>query len=370
MSDVHLGHRHNKTKTIIEHLDIFFHTYKDRLSNIQIFFIAGDLFDTLLDLSSNDIHEIMIWMSRLMRFCASRQIKLRILEGTPSHDWGQSSMFKTVDSIAEYAQLDYKYIPALSIETIEEYGMNILYVPDEWNSDTEETFSQVKLLMKEKNLTEVDIAIMHGQFTYQLPSSAIKAPKHKESNYLSIVRHYINIGHVHQFSTYERILAQGSFDRLCHADEEPKGALIMSIRPDRVDEYEFLPNKAATIFKTIRLTKKHFNELFQYLDAQIEKYPNRSFIRLRSTEKDLLNSNFDSIQKRYTQYTISKDIESVQNTEKSLFKTEIDMATYSPIVIRQENIAELLMQNIIAKHSVSNETQMLCRSIIEETIRG
>jgi hypothetical protein len=144
----------------------------------------------------------------------------------------------------------------------------------------------------------------------------------------------------------------------------------MSIRPDRQDEYEFLPNKSATIFKTIRLTKKHFNELFQYLDAQIEKYPNRSFIRLRSTEKDLLNSHFDSIQKRYTQYTISKDIESLQNTEKSLFKTEIDMATYSPIVIRQENIAELLMQNILIKHSVSDEAQILCRSIIEETIHG
>jgi hypothetical protein len=60
----------------------------------------------------------------------------------------------------------------------------------------------------------------------------------------------------------------------------------------------------------------------------------------------------------------------VQTNEKSLFKTEIDMATYSPIVIRRENITELLMQNILTKHSVSDEIQMLCRSTIEEAING
>jgi len=367
-SDVHLGHRLNKTKTILSHLDTFFKDYYDRFKELDLIFIAGDLFDTLLDLSSEDVQDIMMWMSRLIRFCAIHQIKLRILEGTPSHDWEQSSMFTTIENIAA-SQVDFKYIKELSIEHIDEFGIDILYVPDEWHTDPKQTYEEVLTLLEKNHLKTIDIAIMHGQFTYQLPSAAIKAPRHLEQDYLNLVKHYIHIGHVHQFSTYERILAEGSFDRLCHGDEDPKGAIFARITPNFEDHFEFLVNQHATIFKTIRLTKTHFENLFQYLDKQIEKYPIRSFIRLKSKEKILLNNQFEDIKRRYPQYTLSKDIDSENRLENSLFKTELDMTTYSPIVIRKENITELLMESITKKYPLSDASLQLCRTFIEDTIR-
>lgn len=365
LSDIHLGHRNNKTQNIIEHLDLFFDHYKPRTDGLNMIIIAGDLFDTLLDMSGPQVHEILVWISRLMRYCAFNKIKLRILEGTPSHDWMQSEMFETVDAISRYEQLDYKYVKSLSIEVIEDYNLSILYVPDEWHPDTAVTLKEVKGLLNQYKLSQVDIAIMHGQFTYQLPAAAIKAPRHDEASYLSLVKHFINIGHVHQFSTYERILAQGSFDRLCHGDEIPKGALYMVIRPDQHDEYFFLENKAAMIFKTISLPEKAFEDITAYLDPKIEKYPAGSFIRLKTKYKENLSGVYESLILRYPHHTLSKDTSGAQQTTEQIIQTDMDMATYHPIVITAGNIESLLMQQIRQKYTPNQYSEALCTALLQ-----
>lgn len=368
LSDIHLGHRHNKTQKIIENLDVFFDHYRPRSDGLNMIIIAGDLFDTLLDMSGPQVHEILVWISHLMRYCAFNKIKLRILEGTPSHDWMQSEMFQTVDAISRYEQLDYKYVKALSIEIIEEYNLSILYVPDEWHPDTAVTLKEVRALLEQYRLTQVDIAIMHGQFTYQLPAAAHKAPRHDEAAYLGLVRHYINIGHVHQFSTYERILAQGSFDRLCHGDEIPKGALYMVIRPDRHDEYFFLENKQAMIFKTLSLTEKAFDDIAAYLDPKIERYPPGSFIRLKTKYKEKLSGIFETLIRRYPHYTLSKDTSDAEKTTEQIVQTEMDLATYHPVVITPDNIEGLLMQQIRLKYSPNQYDETLCKALLKGVI--
>jgi hypothetical protein len=365
LSDIHLGHRNNKTNRIIEQLDAFFDHYKPRSDGLNLIIIAGDLFDTLLDMSGPQVHEILVWISRLMRYCALNQIKLRILEGTPSHDWMQSEMFQTVGAISRYEQLDYKYIKTLSIEIIEEYNLSILYVPDEWHPDTAVTLSEVKTLLEQYKCAQVDIAIMHGQFTYQLPAAAHKAPRHDEAAYLGLVRHFINIGHVHQFSTYERILAQGSFDRLCHGDEIPKGALYEIIRPDGHDEYFFLENKAAMVFKTLSLSEKAWEDIPHYLDARIEKYPPGSFIRLKTKHKEKLSAIFEALIQRYPHYTLSKDTRHADQTTEQIVQTEMDMTTYTPIVITPENIESLLMQQIKLKYPPNQYNESLCSALLQ-----
>lgn len=351
ISDVHLGHRNNTTREIIKNLDLFFDNYKPRTDGLNLIVIAGDLFDTLLDLTGDQIHEIVIWMSRLMRYCVFNKVALRILEGTPSHDWMQSALFDTIEAIVKYQDIDYKYVKTLSIEIIEKWNCSVLYVPDEWHNDPLVTFAQIKDLLAQNHLQCVDIAIMHGQFTYQLPAAAIKAPRHNETAYLEIVKHFINIGHVHQFSTFERILAQGSFDRLCHGDEIPKGGLYMVIRPNGHDEFFFLENKSAKIFKTINLPVKAFDDLYGYLDKRIEQYPRQSFIRLKTKEKEALNAVMDQLRIRYAQYHLSKDTASSDASLSQVMRLELDMTTYSPIVIRVENIEELLLQQITQKYS-------------------
>jgi hypothetical protein len=146
--------------------------------------IAGDLFDTALLFTQDEVSIIQGWMCRLMDFCSRYNIKLRILEGTPSHDNFQC---RNLVCMAEQFshKLDFKYIETLHIEKMEDIHLSVLYVPDEWSATTKQTQEQVSQLLKEASLAKVDIAIMHGMFTYQVPELANNALKHDEIFYLN-----------------------------------------------------------------------------------------------------------------------------------------------------------------------------------------
>ena len=89
ISDIHLGHAKNTTQDIIKNLRTYFEDFNDRgfFTELDIIFIAGDLFDRLLDLSNSDVSIIQVWVFDLMRFCARHNIQLRMLLGTPYRDW-------------------------------------------------------------------------------------------------------------------------------------------------------------------------------------------------------------------------------------------------------------------------------------------
>ena len=226
LSDVHLGHKRTSTEEILKNLYIFFKDFTGEVySDLDFIFIAGDLFDGLLDYSGNDreIHSIKLWLNSIMRFCHKYSIALRILEGTPSHDWKQSFMAVTIYEIIDLP-FDFKYVNSLYIE--QHSKATILYIPDEWTSSTDTTYKQVKELMNNIHIDSVDIAIMHGAFEYQLRQAPAKVQKHNEHLYESIVKYAINIGHIHTHSVHGKIIAQGSFDRLAHGEEEKKGAVV------------------------------------------------------------------------------------------------------------------------------------------------
>lgn len=167
LSDIHFGHKKNTTEEIIHNLNVFFGLDINdfKFKNHDIIFLAGDVFDSALDYFDPDVARITHWFNSLMSACEKYNIKLRILEGTRSHDWKQS---KNLIPIAKlHKGLDFKYIEVLSIEIMEDLKLSILYVPDEWSTDSEDTYNQIEDLLKKENLKEVDIAVMHGLFDYQ-----------------------------------------------------------------------------------------------------------------------------------------------------------------------------------------------------------
>jgi DNA repair exonuclease SbcCD nuclease subunit len=90
LSDIHLGHDKNKTEDIILNLRRFFKTYNSKLKTLDLLTISGDIFDKLLTTNSADYHLAYEWLTELVLLCKRYGIKLRILEGTPSHDWQQA----------------------------------------------------------------------------------------------------------------------------------------------------------------------------------------------------------------------------------------------------------------------------------------
>ena len=355
ISDIHLGHRNTTTKEIVENLDAYFGYYSatHAFTRLDLLFIAGDLFDSALLFTQDEIAVIQGWMYRLMDYCVRHGIKLRILEGTPSHDNFQCRNF--LYAAERYGKdLDFKYIETLHIEKIDDIGVSVLYVPDEWSSTTAKTQEQVVTLMKEATLSHVDIAIMHGMFTYQVPELTNASLKHSELFYLDIVKYFINIGHVHTFSTFDRIIAQGSFDRLAHGEESAKGGVLCYLSKDGQHGYVFIENTFAKTYKTINVRHTDIDKALAQVANAVDKLKPESHVRIKAKAKHPILQGLNTFKVSYPFIHFSKLTVEDDETAK-IIQEHVDNETdYVPININKENIITLLMGEIIGKYNLDN----------------
>lgn len=359
-SDIHLGHKNTKTRKIIDNLrDLIFKDYSNQ--ELNIIFLAGDVFDGLLDLNDEDLPFIDFFIEDLLRFCNKYKIALRILEGTPSHDWTQSQRFLTIAQILNLPDLDILYIDNIHIEYNKQYNMNILYIPDEIQPTVDKTLKIVKDLLIAKGLNTVDIAIMHGQFEFQLPAHIKNIPRHSSEEYLKIVKKLIAIGHIHTFSTFDRIVAQGSTDRLSHGQEEPKGYIKANIYSDRFD-FSFIENKNAQIYKTIDITEYEMEETLYHIKSIVKDYPDGSFIRLKANYEHPVFFNMDELVKLYPTFTFSRLIKDKSKDNTDIVEDlEIDTSEYTPITLNRENIPQLLKSKIMIK--LNHDERLINKSL-------
>lgn len=372
ISDVHLGHKKTKTKYIVSNLYKLFEDFspKSKLSKIQAIFVAGDLFDRLLEHTSHDYVEVLVFISKLFRFCISNKIVLRFLEGTPSHDWKQYRALRPMASLIEDG-LDFRYVDQLEIEYIESLKLNVLYVPDEWRSSSAETLAEVKGLLKAKGLEQVDIAMMHGMFKYQVQGIPLKdhalAAVHDEQEYLAIVKRHINIGHVHVFSFFERIVAQGSFDRISHGEESPKGCVLMSLGKTKADDtFNFIENKQAMIYKTVRIAGLSVEAAMLHFDKETAKLPIGSYVRIVAEKSHPMIAGFKELVLSRPAFVLSvKTLEEIKEEGELVQTQTVIDHTYSPISITRENIVDMLMQAISARHTLSSQDHASMRLLLE-----
>ncbi len=373
VSDVHLGHHKTKTDYIISNLKSVIH-YLIENENIDLLSIAGDLFDRRLWSDDSDIGLILSYIFELIQLCHKKKTSIRILKGTPSHDWNQLNLIKIIyENIGE--KVDFKYFDDVAIEYNERLKKTILYIPDEWGMTAEYTFNYVKRLLKENNLSQVDLAIMHGMFDYQvasLPNMPFSKAVHKSSDYLSIVKYYIFVGHIHTFSSFERIIAEGSFDRLAHGEEEPKGCVLLNLDDDLSKcSFQFIENKNAKIYKTIEVKQKDINKALDYIEKQIYKYPKDSYIRLMVNKDSPLLSVYDKFVLKHLDYNFSKKIidSKVNETKESLVKE----FKKSNVTINDKNIHLILknkLDNIQIESSLKNKALEMFDDIKKEVEVG
>lgn len=343
-SDTHLNHRKTSTRHVLDNLTKAFPN-NSTMADVDIIFFAGDFFDSLMHLPDPDVFEIRLWINRFLRICLKYDIVLRILEGTPSHDWKQSRLFTHINDIAQIGA-DVKYFETLDIEHNERFGIDILYVPDEWNPECDDTWVEVTQLLAEKNLTQVDFSVMHGAFSYQLPDH-IPASTHDPDRYLSITRHLIFIGHVHRFSVYERIIAAGSTDRLTHGEEEPKGHVEALVHQDGRHEINFVENKGAKIYKTIRCTRLDVDKALKRIDKVLKTLPQDSHIRIEAARTDAILSNMQLLKTKYPEFNFTSKHDKETEPKK---QTVIDIKeTFQPVPITKSNIEKMLIDRLKEK---------------------
>lgn len=342
ISDIHLGHRRVPTSFTIKSMREEFDYFSDKYGYLDAIFIPGDFFDDKMDTNSVDYHEVLHFVGDLMRFCQRKSVILRVLEGTPSHDWGQSQIFRTVYELLKL-DFDFKYVDQIYIETLAGSGLSVLYIPDEINHDAQITYQEVRDLMKEEGMEQVDLAMMHGMFHYQLRGFTSPA-SHTESDYLGIVKYFINIGHVHTYSKYDRIIAQGSWDRLKHKEEEDKGMVeVVLDLTTGTGSSRFIKNENAMIFKTFYFKEEDVVEvLLRKLAKVMRDIPVGSYVSIEGPKNHSFFNSIEELKAQYPGITFTKKDSTAGETESIP-----DGKDYANIEVEQLSITEANIKSLI-----------------------
>lgn len=245
VSDVHLGCP--RLDPYLLHKRFVKYLYPQITSDIKILFICGDFFDSLLNLSSVSSREAMIIITELKELCRSVDCDLRVLRGTFSHDRNQPLHFINGDDPDD---LSVKMFDKISFEYHEKTGLNIVYVPD--NHGSADIYEEISNLLQSHNVEKADILVHHGYFIHMFPPG-VKPDKNALD--VDLISRYVKgcvlNGHVHRTSIYRNVISVGSFDRLAHDEEDPKGFYRIDI--DQNYSFKFIENKDATKFLTIDL---------------------------------------------------------------------------------------------------------------------
>jgi len=362
VSDIHLGNRRTSAEHIVNNLREAFPNNAET-GKLDIIFLVGDVFDSILTLPAEDVFIIQLWIHDLLKMCVQWDIVLVVLEGTPSHDRKQSKEFIRINAMLDKPALCY-YQDILSILHLDKWDIDILCIPDEWRPTPEQTWEDVKALLKQHDLKAVDFTIMHGMFEYQLPRH-VKLACHKEDHYLNITRYYISIGHYHIMSRYDRIFAQGSFDRLAHGEEEPKGHIRVTVYGDKAettDKVEFIKNLNAKLYKTFTVDKDNVQAVL----SAVCKLPIDSYVSFKTDRDTELLVTLNQFKKTHTEYhcKIVTDGAKQDAAETIRFATQ-----FKAIDINPSNIKTLLIGRMKENH-VEGSAIALAENLLTSLVEG
>lgn len=341
-SDIHLGHPKTPSSLIAQNLkDAFPHNAETAMLDVIIF--AGDVTDRLLNLPQDEVEVIDDVFLYMLRLCARYNILFLILEGTPSHDRHQSKRFQILNETHKVG-CNMHYVEDLEIRYFHEIDSHILFVPDEWGT-AEKTIEAVREQMLIHGLSKVDYAIMHGQFEYQLPDF-VPAQKHNSAEYMAIVDKVIFIGHIHQFSQNGKIIAHGSFDRLAHNEEMPKGHVRVNVRSGEDWDCTFVENKGAKKYVTIDCKGITTEESLAKIDAVVAELPDDSYVRISAETDNPILQSIGQYERKYVNLSwdaherVSKELKA--DKKKNVLEEKIFM----PVQITDVNISRLVREKM------------------------
>lgn len=253
LTDLHLGH----PKVSAEHI---FNCYKKYVVPLlewaDMLIIGGDVYDDLVTLDGRNGMFIHEFIQEIRYFAIDTKKPVRILRGTFTHDRKQGMVFDLTEENRRRGETgaDMRVVDTISIEHMAKFGIDILYIPDDAVHD--DFNNTIKTVLNSNKLTKVDLVVHHGYCKHMLPanigadSSAIPST----ADFNQFVRYAVLNGHVHTPSTTGLVINGGSFDRLAHNEEEPKGFFTVVLHTDTGKVTgKFIENKDATVFKTVDL---------------------------------------------------------------------------------------------------------------------
>lgn len=340
-SDQHTLHNNTATSHVLYNASQFL-MRSHNLEEVDIVVFGGDFYDRLVDTSHPDMRLTQHWIRNFLLECLKHNVIVRVLEGTSSHDREQSENF-----VVQCPEgLDLKWVKELSHEYIETLGIDVFYVPDNMGGVSPDTiWNQTLEILSAKGLSEVDYIFFHGAFEYQIPLKFSKH-SHSEVRWQTICKRNIFAGHVHRQSEYGKIRVSGSFDRINHGEEQPKGAYEFWWDKDSDwCDTKFWENKNALPYYRVLQHPEDTNDtLLDRVNRVIElkkPVPN-SRIQIRGTNGALIKGVAEFL--RGSHPSIFFDVDASSAMEKSLAVETVSDLTYEGITLTKDNFKHNLKQ--------------------------
>ena len=246
--------------------------------------IAGDYYDNKLSMASaHSVYSIKAF-SNLIKECEKRNIKVRQIKGTNSHD--PDNQLKNLAQIANSSRCDYKLF--LTVDEEELFpGFRVLYIPEEYMEDSKEFY-------KDYFCNKYQGVFGHGMFeetnfSYHNKFKTMKKyPIFNSKEMEEICEGPIVFGHIHTAQRIRsRIQYTGSLVRSRFGEEEAKGIYFVSYDTELNEtEFEFIENEITMRYDTIEIKpdndifSKLINEQISYFKKLVNDYK-KDYLRIK-----------------------------------------------------------------------------------------
>lgn len=343
--DVHNFHHQVSSREILSKLTKALPD--ETLKELDAILIPGDFFDRLMFLPNEEVWFVKAWVRQFLIRCKTFNVKIKLLEGTPSHDRKQGVMFVFEN---EAIQADLHYAQQIELEYDSDLGLWILYIPDQMGTP-EYVYDEVLKLYQENNIEQADICLLHGQFDYQFPSW-MKISCHNSDIWNKLVKYFTVAGHIHTRSQQGNIYVAGSFDRLRHGEEEPKGHLDITLDNEALF-VTFIENKEAHLFKTVSVEGLSLEKASETIQQFVEEFPPNTFVRVTCLPTDTIRESLTTLRKQYPtlRWTILE--KEGETTPKSF---ELVEEGFNAIEITKDNFLFFVEKELEEKHQHLNDS--------------
>lgn len=250
LADIHIGVM-NYEETYNEYM--YLKSYIDQHGKFDYAIIAGDLFDRRLYTNEKVLRIAYLIMILLL----VNSSKLRIVNGTKSHDNEQYNLFLNMGNLLDGYKQDYDFKIIYTVEEEELFpDLNVLYIPEEYIYDKRSYYEEFL-----SNKDKYDYVFGHGviaevmtnavRHTKENTTKRKKPPVFTTVELRNICKGKVYFGHYHIHTNIDdKIFYVGSYSRFRFGEEEPKGFYITNYKDGEYSE-TFIENTHALKYVTL-----------------------------------------------------------------------------------------------------------------------
>ena len=352
ISDIHLGHKHATELS----MDVLISSLALNYNEHTIVVFTGDLFHHKVNLDSESARLGL----KLLTFLNGLGIPSVFINGTRSHDYNyQDSVTRDIFPLTRFVN---------TVEEIYIDGLDILCVPEEYMDDQHEYYSNT-VYGKDK----YDLILFHGTISDIASYNSMiedvpykKAPLFKKSDFMSRTN-LTCCGHIHKPQEYtegESLLCYaGSWNRLVHGEEEPKGMFIYELDKDgdniaTISSHKFIENTSATKLIDYRLTEGKSADMVIVNGKEMSVNDFTEYIAEQQSAKAFSRLILDNPSPSL--YNITRGLERRFNSVSILDKTNKDNSYES----RNSSNIELIKE-IDSCESIEDELHMFITKVLK-----